>query len=273
YVAMPEIWGVELTGTLPDWVSAKDVVLEMLRRHDVKGGVNRIIEYHGPGLADLTAIDRHGVANMGADRGATTTVFPADDVTRAYMEAVGRAEEFTPLAADEGATYDVTEHIDLSQLEPLIAKPSSPGNVVPVAQVSDEEVTQVVVGSSANPGLRDFAVVAEILDGQQAHQGGSGDIHPTCRAGAAGAHCVGWVASTANRRIRGSRWISTRPRGRCWPTSSPAGGWPRSSARGRASTNPAAWAASGWGRPRPVAAIPYARCHATSPDGPAPRRT
>src|SRR5699024_307853 len=202
YVAMPEIWGVELTGTLPDWVSAKDVVLEMLRRHDVKGGVNRIIEYHGPGLADLTAIDRHGVANMGADRGATTTVFPADDVTRAYMEAVGRAEEFTPLAADEGATYDVTEHIDLSQLEPLIAKPSSPGNVVPVAQVSDEEVTQVVVGSSANPGLRDFAVVAEILDGQQAHQGVSVDINPTSREVLADLISGGWLPSLVGAGAR-----------------------------------------------------------------------
>src|SRR5699024_11332376 len=153
-----EIWGVELTGTLPDWVSAKDVVLERVRRHDVKGGVSRIIVYRGPGLADLTAMDRHVIANMGDELGATTTVFSADDVTRAYMGAVGRGEEFTPLAADDGATYDVTEHIDLSQLEPLIAKPSSPGNVVPVAQVGDEEVTQVVVGSSANPGLRDFAV-------------------------------------------------------------------------------------------------------------------
>ncbi|HLR28056.1 MAG TPA: aconitate hydratase [Ruania sp.] len=202
YVAMPEIWGVELTGTLPDWVSAKDVVLEMLRRHDVKGGVNRIIEYHGPGLADLTAMDRHVIANMGAELGATTTVFPADDVTRAYMEAVGRAEEFTPLAADEGATYDVTEHIDLSQLEPLIAKPSSPGNVVPVAQVSDEEVTQVVVGSSANPGLRDFAVVAEILDGQQAHQGVSVDINPTSREVLADLISGGWLASLVGAGAR-----------------------------------------------------------------------
>src|SRR5699024_8742039 len=125
YVAMPEIWGVELTGTLPDWVSAKDVVLEMLRRHDVKGGVNRIIEYHGPGLADLTAMDRHVIANMGAVVGAATAVFPAVEATRGYMVASGRAEGCTPLSPDEGATYDVTEHIDLSQLEPLIAKPSS----------------------------------------------------------------------------------------------------------------------------------------------------
>lgn len=181
YVQMPEIWGVELTGTLPDWVSAKDVILEMLRRHGVKGGVGRIIEYHGEGLADLTAMDRHVIANMGAELGATTTVFPADDAVRDFFTAVGRPEDFTELLADEGATYDVEEHIDLSSLEPLIAKPSSPGNVVPVREVRGEDVYQVVVGSSANPGLRDFAVVAEILRGRQAHEQVSLDINPTSR--------------------------------------------------------------------------------------------
>ncbi|HEY4535186.1 MAG TPA: aconitate hydratase [Enteractinococcus sp.] len=181
YVQMPEIWGVELTGTLPDWVSAKDVILEMLRRHGVKGGVGRIIEYHGEGLADLTAMDRHVIANMGAELGATTTVFPADDAVRDFFTAVGRPEDFTELLADEGATYDVEEHIDLSSLEPLIAKPSSPGNVVPVQEVRGEDVYQVVVGSSANPGLRDFAVVAEILRGRQAHEQVSLDINPTSR--------------------------------------------------------------------------------------------
>src|SRR5699024_4121515 len=153
-----------------------------------------------------TAMDRHVIANMGAELGATATVFPADEVTRAYMEAVGRGDEFTPLAADEGATYDVTEHIDLSTLEPLIAKPSSPGNVVPVAQVGDEDVTQVVVGSSANPGLRDFAVVAEILDGQQAHQDVSVDINPASREVLADLISGGWLASlvAAGARIHQS---------------------------------------------------------------------
>ncbi len=195
YVEMPQIWGVELTGELPDWVSAKDVILELLRRHDVKGGVGRIIEYHGPGLADLTAMDRHVIANMGAELGATASVFPADDAVRDYLTAVGRAADFTPLVADEGATYDLTEHIDLSALEPLIARPSSPGNVVPVAEVEDEEVTQVVVGSSANPGLRDFAVVAEILAGQQADAGVSVDINPTSREVLADLIAGGWLTS------------------------------------------------------------------------------
>ncbi|GAA4476900.1 aconitate hydratase [Enteractinococcus fodinae] len=181
YVQMPEVWGVELTGQLPDWVSAKDVILEMLRRHGVKGGTGRVVEYYGDGLKHLTAMDRHVIANMGAELGATTSVFPADDVTREFFEAVGRPEDFTELIADEGATYDVQEHINLSELEPLIAYPSSPGNVVPVREVAGEDVFQVVVGSSANPGLRDFAIVAEILRGRQAHDQVSLDINPTSR--------------------------------------------------------------------------------------------
>ena len=181
YVQMPEVWGVELTGELPDWVSAKDVILEMLRRHGVKGGVGRIVEYHGEGLKNLTAMDRHVIANMGAELGATTSVFPADEITRDFFTAVGRPDDFTELRADEGATYDVEEHIDLSTLEPLIAYPSSPGNVVPVREVAGEDVYQVVVGSSANPGLRDFAVVAEIMRGRQAHERISLDVNPTSR--------------------------------------------------------------------------------------------
>ncbi|WHS28974.1 aconitate hydratase [Auritidibacter ignavus] len=195
YVTMPEVWGVELTGELPDWVSAKDVVLEMLRRHGVKGGVGRVIEYHGPGLAGLTAMDRHVIANMGAELGATTSVFPADEAARAYLEAVGRGDDFTQLVADDEACYDVTEHIDLSDLEPLIARPSSPGNVVPVADVADEDVYQVVVGSSANPGLRDFAVVAEILNNRQTHPRVSVDINPTSREVLADLVAGGWLSS------------------------------------------------------------------------------
>ncbi|HET8796031.1 MAG TPA: aconitate hydratase, partial [Arthrobacter sp.] len=181
YVAMPEIWGIELTGELPDWVSAKDVILEMLRRHGVKGGVGKIIEYHGPGLKSLTAMDRHVIANMGAELGATTSIFPADEEVRKFLESVGRPDDFQEILADDDATYDVTDSIDLSSLEPLIAKPSSPGNVVPVREVAGEDVYQIVVGSSANPGLRDFAVVAEILRGQQTSNQVSVDVNPTSR--------------------------------------------------------------------------------------------
>ena len=181
YVTMPQIWGIRLTGALSAWVSAKDVILEMLRRHGVSGAVNRIIEYHGPGLAGLSAMDRHVIANMGAELGATTTVFPADDQVRAFLRAQEREHDFVELVADPDAGYDVTDTIDLSGLEPLIAAPNSPGNVTPVRQVAGTPVQQVVVGSSANPGLRDFAVVAAILRGRQAHAQVSLDVNPTSR--------------------------------------------------------------------------------------------
>src|SRR5438034_8433058 len=181
YVTMPEIWGVRLTGALPPWVSAKDVILEMLRRHGVKGGAGRIIEYHGPGLGPLSAMDRPAIANMGAELGATTSVFPADEQVRAFLDAEGRGDDFAEVTADPDASYDVTEEIDLASLEPLIARPSSPGNVVPVREVAGEPVHQVVVGSSANPGLRDFAVLAAITDGHQAHPQVSMDVNPTSR--------------------------------------------------------------------------------------------
>jgi aconitate hydratase len=181
YVTMPQIWGVRLAGALPPWVSAKDVILEMLRRHGVKGGVGRIIEYHGPGLGSLSAMDRHVIANMGAELGATTSVFPADEQIRAFLESEGRGDEFTELTADPDAGYDVTDEIDLASVEPLIAKPTSPGNVVPVREVAGEPVFQVVVGSSANPGLRDFAILAAITSGRQAHPQVSLDVNPTSR--------------------------------------------------------------------------------------------
>jgi aconitate hydratase len=181
YIKMPEIWGVRLTNQLPPWTSAKDVILEMLRRHGVKGGVNRIIEYYGPGLSTLTAMDRHVIANMGAELGATTTVFPADNQVRAFLRAEQREGDFAELLCDEGATYDVTEEIDLSSIVPLIALPSSPGNVVPVSDVAGRPVEQVVIGSSANPGLRDFAIVAAIVKGRQSHPGVSFDVNPSSR--------------------------------------------------------------------------------------------
>ena len=181
HIRMPQVWGVRLDGELPEWCSAKDVILEMLRRHDVKGGVNRIIEYHGPGLASLTAMDRHVIANMGAELGATTTVFPSDEAVREFLRAEGREGDWVELVADEGAGYDIEESIDLSGIEPLIAKPSSPGNVVRVREVAGEEIAQVVIGSSANPGLRDFAIAAAIVAGRQTAPQVSFDVNPTSR--------------------------------------------------------------------------------------------
>lgn len=178
-LAMPKIWGVRLTGTLPDWVSAKDVILEMLRRHGVDGGLGKIIEYHGPGLKSLSAMDRHVIANMGTELGATSTVFPSDQEVRRFLASQGREEAWSEILAGDSAAYDLEDEIDLSSLEPLIATPGSPGNVVPVREVAGRPVYQCVVGSSANPGLRDFAVTAMIVKGRQAKV--SLDINPTSR--------------------------------------------------------------------------------------------
>ncbi|AOP52428.1 aconitate hydratase [Brevibacterium aurantiacum] len=202
YIAAPQVMGVELTGELPPWVSAKDVILEMLRRHGVKGGAGKIIEYHGEGLRGLSAMDRHVIANMGAELGATATVFPADDAVREFLEASDRGEDFTRIVADEGAEYDLTDSIDLSALEPLIAAPSSPGNVRPVRECTDEEVFQVVIGSSANPGLRDFAVVSQILEGRQVHGQVSLDVNPTSREILADLIAGGWLTSLVGSGAR-----------------------------------------------------------------------
>ncbi len=181
YVKMPQVWGVKLTGELPDWVSAKDVILEMLRRHDVDGGVGKVIEYYGPGLDNLSAMDRHVIANMGTELGATSTVFPSDNEVRRFLRRQEREEVWTQLTADEDAEYDQYEEINLSELVPLIAKPSSPGNVVPVSEVAGKEIYQSYVGSSANPGFRDFAIAAMIVDGKQVNDRVSFDVNPTSR--------------------------------------------------------------------------------------------
>ena len=182
-IRMPEIWGVELVGRLPDWVSAKDVILELLRRHGVDGGSGRIIEYHGDGLAHLSAMDRHVICNMGAELGATTSVFPADDETRRFLRTQGREHDFRAILAPPDASYDVTERIDLSELVPLIALPTSPGNVVPVAEVAGAPIRQAYLGSSANPGYRDFAVPASIVaaTGNPVSADVSFDVNPSSR--------------------------------------------------------------------------------------------
>lgn len=181
YVKMPKVWGIELTGKLPEWVGAKDVILELLRRYDVKGAVGTVIEYYGEGLEYLDAMDRHVIANMGAELGATTSVFPADDEIKRFLKTQKREHEWQELVADKDATYDINEKIDLSKLEPLIAKPSSPGNVVPVSEVAGEAIYQSYIGSSANPGYNDFAIVAEIVKGKSIAKGVSFDINPSSR--------------------------------------------------------------------------------------------
>jgi len=181
YVKMPRVWQIRLDGQLPDWVSAKDVILEFLRRWGVKGAVGYVLEYCGPGLASLSAMDRHVIANMGAESGATSSVFPSDEEVRKFLRSQQREHDWVPLQADDGADYDRYEEIDLSRLEPLIAMPSSPGNVVPVREVAGQPISQAYIGSSANPGYRDLAVVAEIVKGKQTAHQVSFDINPASR--------------------------------------------------------------------------------------------
>lgn len=181
YVKMPKIMGIKLIGKLPDWVSAKDIVLEMLRRYNVTGGRGYILEYYGPGLKTLSAWDRHVIANMGTELGATTSVFPSDEITHEFLKQEEREDQWELLEADEGATYDKEIEIDLATVEPLIALPGSPGDVVTVRQVSGLTLNQVVLGSSANPGLRDFWIVSEIIKGQAISPEISFDVNPSSR--------------------------------------------------------------------------------------------
>lgn len=181
HVPMPKIWGVKLTGKLPNWVSAKDIILEMLRRHTVKGGVGCVIEYYGPGLKYLDAMDRHVIANMGAELGATGTVFPADAEIKKFLKQQKREKDFKKIEADKGATYDKHDEINLSQLVPLIALPSSPDKVVPVREVAGKDLYQAYIGSSANPGYRDFVMSAMMVKGREIPAGVSFDINPTTR--------------------------------------------------------------------------------------------
>lgn len=180
-IYMPKIFGIRLSGKLPDWVSAKDIILEVLRRHGVDGGVNKIIEYHGPGLTCLSAMDRHVIANMGAELGATTSIFPSDERTRSFLISQGRGDDWVELGADKGCRYDEEDEIDLANLEPLIACPSSPADVVSVSSIAKKPVYQSMVGSSANPGMRDFVIPALMLKDRMVHPQVSLEINPTSR--------------------------------------------------------------------------------------------
>jgi len=163
YLPCPKVVGVKLTGSLPPWVSGKDVILEMLRRLTVKGGIGKIFEYFGPGLASLDAPSRATITNMGAELGATTSLFPADEVTRSFMRAQQREADFLPLTADDNADYDEVIELNLSDLAPLVAQPHMPDRVVPVSDLAGLKVDQVCVGSCTNSSYRDVHMVAEIL--------------------------------------------------------------------------------------------------------------
>lgn len=165
YLAMPKICKVELTGALRPMVTAKDVILEVLRRLSVKGGVGKIMEYSGEGLKTLSVPERATIANMGAELGATTTVFPSDEVTRAFFKAQGREDDWSELMPDPDAEYDEEISIDLSALHPLAAMPHSPDKVAPVSEKAGIKIDQVAIGSCTNSSYADMMKVAEILDG------------------------------------------------------------------------------------------------------------
>jgi aconitate hydratase len=169
YLKMPKIVGVHLKGKLPDWVTAKDIILELLRRLTVKGGVGKIFEYFGEGIKELSVPERATITNMGAELGATTSIFPSDEITRAYLKAQGREEDWIELLPDHDAEYDEIIEIDLSQLEPLIACPHSPDNVVPVREVEGIKVDQVVIGSCTNSSFVDLTRAAKLLEGRKVH--------------------------------------------------------------------------------------------------------
>ncbi|MHB8370334.1 MAG: aconitate hydratase [Leptospirales bacterium] len=181
YTAMPKVVLVKLTGKLQPFVSAKDVILELLRRLTVKGGVGRIFEYGGEGVASLSVPERSTITNMGAELGATTSLFPSDDQTRKYLKAQGRENDYVVMGADPGATYDETVEIDLNTLEPLIAQPHSPDNVVKVREIAGMPVSQVAIGSCTNSSYKDLLGIAAIMKGKTVHPSVSLGFSPGSR--------------------------------------------------------------------------------------------
>lgn len=169
YLKMPKIVGIKLTGKLPPWVTAKDIILELLRRLTVKGGVGKIFEYFGDGIKELSVPERSTITNMGAELGATTSIFPSDEITRAYLKAQGREKDWIELLPDHDAEYDEVIEINLSELEPLIACPHSPDNVVPVSEVEGIKVDQVVIGSCTNSSFVDLTRAGKMLEGRKIH--------------------------------------------------------------------------------------------------------
>jgi aconitate hydratase len=178
YINMPKIVKVNLKGKLGPWVTAKDIILEMLRRLTVKGGVGKIFEYVGDGVKTLSVPERATITNMGAELGATTSIFPSDDVVREFLKAQGREDDFSYIKPDSDAVYDEEMEMDLSKLEPMVACPHSPDKVVPVSELKDIKVNQVCIGSCTNSSYVDMMKVAQILDGKTVNENVSLTISP-----------------------------------------------------------------------------------------------
>ena len=178
YLKMPQVVLVNLKGKLRPWVASKDIMLELLRRFTVRGGVEKIFEFGGPGARNLSIPERATVANLGAELGATTTIFPSDERTLEFLKAQGRKKDWIPLEADKDAEYDRVVEIDVRKLEPLIAQPSSPDRVCPVREVAGKEVRQVCIGSCNNSSYFDLMTVAKIVKGKKIHPDVSLTITP-----------------------------------------------------------------------------------------------
>ena len=181
YITMPKMFKVNLTGKLRPWVSAKDISLEILRILSVKGGVGAIIEWGGEGIKNLSVPQRATITNMGTELGATTSIFPSDEVTRAFLKAQGREDDYTPLSSDEDAVYDRIIDIDLNTLEPLAACPHSPDNIKRISELKDIKVDQVCVGSCTNSSLADMLKVAAVLNGKTVDDSVSMSVSPGSR--------------------------------------------------------------------------------------------
>jgi aconitate hydratase len=233
YTKMPKIVGVKLTGKLRPWVTAKDVILEMLRRLTVKGGINKIFEYHGDGAKTLSVPERGTICNMGAELGATTSIFPSDDITRDYFRRQNREQDWKPLSPDPDAQYDEMMEINLSELEPMMACPGSPDNIKKVSDVQGIDVQQVLIGSCTNSNYRELMTVAYLLKDKKVHPNITMAVNPgskqvlemVSREGAmyniiaAGARllesgcngCIGMGSAP------GTDWVSVRSFNRNWP--------------------------------------------------------
>ena len=181
YLVMPEILGVRLTGRFRPWVSAKDVILELLRRLTVKGGRGKILEFFGPALRHLSVPQRAAITNMGAELGATTSIFPADAQTHKFLKMQGREADFRPLTPQGRPRYAAVEEVDLEALTPLTAQPSSPDRVAPVKELEGTPVEQVLIGSCANSSFRDLMIAARALQGRRVHPRVSLEINPGSR--------------------------------------------------------------------------------------------
>lgn len=175
----PKVVGVKLTGKLQEWVSAKDVILEVLRRINVNGGVGKVLEYCGPGVRNLSVPDRATITNMGTETGCTTSIFPSDEVTRKFLKAQGREEEWAEILPDDNAEYDEIMEINLDEVVPMVALPHSPGKVKTVAEMAGLKVDQVSIGSCTNSSLRDLTIVAKAIEGKTV----SDKLHMTISAG------------------------------------------------------------------------------------------